>query len=159
MSDIYSMLGEGIQGLFGQGGGGNLSMGNGMGGLFSMAGGGSEMGGYRPGSHHPGVSGAGGNIMDYDPFASGVGSPGYEMAGGGIPKPPNDPFKWGKPGDVSGFVDYGMQAPQIADPTQQIQGLMGMALAGDPHRAAKEDPFMQMPQGGLMQYLMSLGAL
>ena len=149
MTDIYSMLGEGLQGLFGQGGGGggNLSMGNGMGGLFAMGGDNSlSM------AQQPTLPGDDMMARISNPMASGGG-------GGGIPKPPNDPFKWGKPGDVSGFVDYGMQAPQIADPMQQIQGIMGMALAGDPHRAAKEDPFMQMPQGGLMQYLMSLGAL
>lgn len=68
-----------------------------------------------------------------------------------VPRPPVS----GKPGDVSGFANYGMQAPTLPDPLAQLRGLM--AFAGDPHVNKKEDPFVFPPPGGLMAYLRSLG--
>jgi hypothetical protein len=68
-----------------------------------------------------------------------------------VPEPP----AIDRPGNVSGFANYGMQAPALQDPMAQIRGIM--ALAGDPNINRKEDPFQQLPEGGLMAYLRSLG--
>lgn len=46
---------------------------------------------------------------------------------------------------------------QNPDPMQQIGGLMSMALAGDPHKYAREKTEPEL--GALMQYLQQLGAV
>jgi hypothetical protein len=69
-----------------------------------------------------------------------------------IPEIPKIPGS-SKYGDVSGFANYGMEAPGLPDPIKQMHGLMGMM--GDPNKNKKEA--QTMPKSALMAYLQSLG--
>lgn len=55
--------------------------------------------------------------------------------------------------DISGFANYGMQAPALPDPMQRMSGLMGMM--NDQNQAPKQR--MPLQQNSLMSYLQSLG--
>jgi hypothetical protein len=134
----------------------------------------SQAGGIMGGA---GTAGArpGGGIMPFSGqqvAGGGPGTPGGRPGGGmtpysggsnpmtqslgEAPTMPQNPGAGYEPGDVSGFANYGMEAPGLPDPTKQITGLMGMGMANNPHQNRKEDPFQQQQPGGLMAYLQAL---
>lgn len=63
--------------------------------------------------------------------------------------PPTPPSSF-KPGDVSGFANYGMTPPPLENPMQQVADMMKTSNNQPKQRST-------MPQGGLMAYLQSLG--
>lgn len=67
------------------------------------------------------------------------------------PQPPNP---YAIPKDVSGFANYGMEAPPLPDPTQQIGGLMKLAIGSN--IAGNQSQGQLPPRGSLMAYLQSL---
>ena len=59
--------------------------------------------------------------------------------------------------DMSGFANYGMTAPPLPDPTQQIGGLMKLAIGSNV--ADRQAQGQQAPIGGLMAYLRTLAGV
>lgn len=113
-----------------------------------------------------GASQGGGGIMSSLPPMGGQSAPGGVFSGGSQSIVPNAAVGGGAearpsppssftPGDPSAFAAAGLTPPPLKDATGQLQGLMN--FMGDPHQNRAQDPFAQMPQGGLMSYLQSLG--
>jgi len=68
----------------------------------------------------------------------------------GAPQMPMAPTpNSGGQSDVSGFANFGMQAPALPLPMAQMKVLNSIK--------SPQEPFLKHPQGGLMAYLNSLG--
>ena len=102
----------------------------------------------------PAPMGGGGMIMNH-PQGGGIMGRGEVIPEGEeFPKIPEAPKVRGPQGDPSGFANYGMQAPQLPGPMAQLGGLMAINQKANQPRQQTG-----MPGGGLMAYLLSLGAL
>lgn len=133
MLQLLAAVPQMMQGIGGLMGAGNLAMGSGGG--LSMA----DTAG-PPSLWEP-------DILNYD-----INAPEPPKEPPEMPKPPN-PWAYGG-GDVSGFANYGMQAPPLPDTQAELGGLMSMSTAGIQNQP-RQAP--QAPKGGLMAYLDSLG--
>lgn len=74
---------------------------------------------------------------------------GGSIMGQGEQSAPQNPGSGMK--DMSGFANYGMEAPPLQDPMAQMKSLMSMNPAPKPQ--------IQQQQGSLMSYLQQLGAI
>ena len=71
-----------------------------------------------------------------------------------MPVEPSKPFDTSKLTDYSSMAMSGLTPPPLPNPQNEITSLMNMAMKRD----ERDDPFLQTPQGKLMQYLSLMSA-